>query len=351
MAYLKIHPIKTTVKKAIDYITNPDKTDEKMLVSSFACAPETADLEFDATRKLGIRNAHDGGNNLAWHFIQSFAPGEITDPSIAHEIGRKFSDQTLGGKYEYVISTHIDKDHCHNHIMFNATSYVNHKKYVTNKRNYYKLCRISNRICREYGLHVSMPTTKKSRSYKENIEYKRGNSWKAKLKYQVDRAIMKSVTYDEFLIRMQEAGYEIRQGKFLAFRAPEQKHFTNVKTLGYKYTEDYIFKRLAANRHKVNGPVIKSVEIRMFIEISSYVKAGNRVGFERWAKLNNLKEAAKTFNYLSEHELLKYEDFQGRVKTVEKEIRETEKMMVDGSVCGSVGTTDTVGVDFGNRSL
>ena len=146
MAYLKIFPVKVTDKKALDYITNPDKTDEKLLVSSFGCSPETADLEFSMTREMAKKNGMDKGNNLAFHLIQSFKPGEV-DAETAHRLGQQFADEVLKGKYEYVISTHVDKNHIHNHILFNAASFVDHHKYVSNKRSYHKLCRVSNRIC------------------------------------------------------------------------------------------------------------------------------------------------------------------------------------------------------------
>ena len=119
MAYLKIFPIKVTDKKALDYITNPDKTDEKLLVSSFGCSPETADLEFSMTREMAKKNGMDKGDNLAFHLIQSFKPGEV-DAETAHRLGQQFANEVLKGKYEYVISTHVDKNHIHNHIIFNA---------------------------------------------------------------------------------------------------------------------------------------------------------------------------------------------------------------------------------------
>lgn len=128
MAYIKIFPIKVTDKKALDYIMNPDKTEEKLLISSFACSPESADLEFAFTREEGKKNVMDKGNNLAFHLIQSFKPGEV-DAETAHKLGKEFSDEVLKGKYEYVISTHVDQDHIHNHIIFNATSFVDHHKY------------------------------------------------------------------------------------------------------------------------------------------------------------------------------------------------------------------------------
>ncbi|PWM72354.1 MAG: hypothetical protein DBX45_09075 [Oscillospiraceae bacterium] len=121
MAITKIHPIKSTLKKAIDYIADPAKTDDKLLVSSFGCAVETADLEFEKTRLLAMQK----GNNLAHHLIQAFEPGEVSYAQ-AHEIGRQLADEILGGKYEYVIATHINKEHCHNHIIFCAVDFAEH---------------------------------------------------------------------------------------------------------------------------------------------------------------------------------------------------------------------------------
>ena len=324
MAYLKIFPIKVTDKKALDYITNPDKTDEKLLVSSFGCSPETADLEFSITREMTKKNGMDKGDNLAFHLIQSFKPGEV-DAETAHRLGQQFANEVLKGKYEYVISTHVDKNHIHNHIIFNAASFVDHHKYVSNKRSYHKICRISNRICHENGLVTSMPTGEKGKSYKENLEYHRGTSWKAKLRVSIDKAIWSSINYEEFLQKMQLAGYEIRQGKNLSFRAPEQKNFTYMKSLGSYYTEENVRLRLEKNCYKTKTPKHLSREARLYINISTYVTTGNREGFERWAKLNNLKEAARTFNYLSENNLLNYENFQQHVADIDNSIIATEQ--------------------------
>ena len=324
MAYLKIFPVKVTDKKALDYITNPDKTDEKLLVSSFGCSPETADLEFSMTREMAKKNGMDKGDNLAFHLIQSFKPGEV-DAETAHRLGQQFADEVLKEKYEYVISTHVDKNHIHNHIIFNAASFVDHHKYVSNKRSYHKLCRISNRICHENGLATSMPTGEKGKSYKENMEYHRGTSWKAKLRVAVDKAIWTSINYEEFLQKMQLAGYEVRQGKHLSFRAPEQKNFTYMKSLGSYYSEENVRIRLAKNRSKAKVPKHLSIEARLYINISTYVTTGNREGFERWAKLNNLKEAARTFNYLSENNLLNYEDFQQHVSDVDASVKAADQ--------------------------
>ena len=195
MAYLKIFPIKVTDKKALDYITNPDKTDEKLLVSSFGCSPETADLEFSMTREMAKKNGMDKGDNLAFHLIQSFKPGEV-DAETAHRLGQQFADEVLKGKYEYVI-THVDKNHIHNHIIFNAASLLIITSMFPISGATIKSA-ISNRICHENGLATSMPTGEKGKSYKENMEYHRGTSWKAKLRVAVDKAIWTSINYEEF---------------------------------------------------------------------------------------------------------------------------------------------------------
>lgn len=331
MAYIKIFPIKVTDKKAIDYITNPSKTDEKLLVSSFGCTPETADIEFSFTRELAKKNVMDKGNNLAFHLIQSFKPGEI-DSQAAHTLGIEFANEILKGKYEYVISTHVDRDHIHNHLIFNATSFVDQHKYISNKKSYHRICKISNRICHENGLAESFPTENKGKSYKENMEFHRGTSWKGKLKATIDKAIWSSISYEEFLQKMQLCGYEIRQGKYLAFRAPGQINFTNMKTLGSYYTEDMVLSRLEKNRFQTQKPRFSSPEIHCFVTISNYITTGNYKGYEKWAKLNNLKEAAKTFNYLSEHNLLNYdnfkhhsEDIQENLSSIDSKIEKLEK--------------------------
>lgn len=152
MAVTKTHPIKSTLKAAIDYICNPGKTDGKLLVSSFGCSAETADIEFAWTR----RHAIDKGTNLGRHLIQAFEPGEVT-PEEAHRIGMELAREVLGGKYEFVLTTHIDKDHIHNHLIFNAVSFQDHKHYHSNKRSYHFIRRTSDRICKEHGLSVIVP--------------------------------------------------------------------------------------------------------------------------------------------------------------------------------------------------
>ena len=168
------------------------------------------------------------------------------------------------------------------------------------------------------------------------MEYHRGTSWKAKLRVSIDKAIWSSINYEEFLQKMQLAGYEIRQGKNLSFWAPEQKNFTYMKSLGSYYPEENVRARLEKNRYKTKAPKHLSREARLYINISTYVTTGNREGFERWAKLNNLKEAARTFNYLSENNLLNYENFQQHICDVENSVKAADQRIEE--ISAELGT-------------
>ena len=219
MAVTKIKPIKSTLSKALDYIENPDKTDGKMLVSSFGCSYETADIEFEYTLSQALQK----GNNLAFHLIQSFEPGEV-DYQKAHEIGKQLADAVTKGQHEYVLTTHIDKGHVHNHIIFCAVNFVDHHKYNSNKRSYYGIRNMSDKLCRENGLSVVVPGKgSKGKSYAEYQAEKTGTSWKGKLKTTVDALIPQVSSFEELLTRLQAAGYEIKPGKYVSCRAPGQE--------------------------------------------------------------------------------------------------------------------------------
>jgi hypothetical protein len=246
MAVTKIKPIKSTLSKALDYIQNPDKTDGKMLVSSFGCSYETADIEFGFT----LAQAIEKGNNLAHHLIQSFEPGEV-DYEKAHAIGKQLADAVTKGQHEYVLTTHIDKGHIHNHIIFCAVNFVDYHKYNSNKRSYYGIRNMSDKLCRENGLSVVVPGKgSKGKSYAEYQAEKVGTSWKGKLKIAVDTLIPQVASFEELLQRLQAAGYEIKPGKYISCRAPGQERFTRLKTLGADYTEEAIKERIEGKRTK-----------------------------------------------------------------------------------------------------
>lgn len=310
MAVTKIKAIRSTVDSAIVYIINPAKTDEKLLVSSFGCSVETAAKEFEWTREIAKQQGMPDTKILARHVIQSFDVGEVS-PELAHEIGKKFADEMLGGKYEYVLATHVDKDHIHNHIIFNAVSFVDHHAYKSYKKIYYDMRNISDKICAENGLSVIPPTLGKGMDYKEYSEAKQGTCWKQKLRLAIDKNVVLAKDFDDFLRLMQESGYEIKSGKFISFRAEGQERFTRAKTIGDNYTEERIRERISGKRGRILPTERKGISL--IIDIQNSIKAQQSKGFEHWAKVNNLKQAAKTLNYLTENNLLQYSDLEGKV--------------------------------------
>lgn len=313
MAYTKIHPIKCTVDKAISYITNPEKTDEKLLVSSFACSEETAFLEFETTR-----NKHKySGKNLAYHCIQSFSPNEVT-PEQAHQIGIQTADELLKGKYEYVISTHTDRGHIHNHIIICGINFENGLSFGTehdrkNNPAWKQLRKISDDICLENKLSViSLPEKGYGKCYYEWLQDQRNNSYKSKLKHAIDNCILTADSYDDFLKKMQnDMRYEYKiRGNSLSFRAEEQERFTRCgkKNFGWYYEPEQIKKRIERQIKKRSAKLIKDTG---FFQIHDE----NAVGLNRWAALKNVQEASRLLNILSDYGI-------GSVEQIEEKILE-----------------------------
>ena len=349
MAVTKTHPIKSTLKAAIDYILNPEKTDGKLLASSFGCGLETADIEFAWTREA----AGDRGTHLGRHLIQSFAVGETT-PEEAHKIGMELAQAVLGGKYEFVLTTHVDKDHLHNHLIFNAVSFVDYKKYHSNKQSYHAIRRTSDRICKEHGLSVVVPGQDKGKSYAEYTAEKQGTSYKAKLKTAIDTLIPQVKDFDELLRRLQEMGYEIKQGKYISFRAAGQERFTRAKTLGAAYTEEAIKERIKGVYIAKSKPLREDKKIRLvvdiensikaqqsagYVDIENSIKAQQSAGYERWAKIHNLKQAAKSMNFLTENKIEYYSDLESKIADImtahdaaARAVKEVEQRMSDLSL-------------------
>ena len=334
MAVTKTHPIKSTLKAAIDYICNPEKTDGKLLVSAYGCAAETADIEFAWTR----RHAIDKGTNLGRHLIQAFQPGEVT-PEQTHEIGMQLAKEILSGKYEFVLTTHIDKDHVHNHLIFNSVSFVDHKHYHSNKRSYHFIRRTSDRLCKEHGLSVIIPGQDKGKSYIEHQAAQNGTSYKAKLKAAIDRLLPACSNLEELLRRLQREGYEVKRGKYISARAPDRERFTRLKTLGVDYTEEALAARIAGRSRPSHQPKPQNGKISLLIDIQNNIKAQQSAGFPHWAKLNNLKQAARTMNFLTEHGITSYGELESRLAglmeqrdTAHASIKDTERRMADLSL-------------------
>jgi len=300
MAITKIHPITTTLTKALNYIQNPKKTDGTLLVDGYGCVPETAYQQFMRTKeKVDKKDGY-----LAFHLIQSFSPGEV-DYETAHKIGIELADKVFKGRFQYVIATHIDRGNVHNHIIANSVSFKDFGKYNSSPNSYYFIRRTSDMLCKEYGLSVVAEPKDKGKSHYEHSLDKKGQSWKSLLRQNIDRCIIKARDWDEFLLLMQREKYEIKSGKYISFRAEGQEHFTRSKTLGADYTEEQIRNRIAGGKRI---EIESSQRVSLIIDIENAMKERqkNPEAYRQWATVQNIKTMANTLNFLTEHNLLDY---------------------------------------------
>ena len=301
MAITKIHPIKSTLNLAIDYIVNGDKTDEQILVSTHKCHQETAHTQFLRTRN----DAGTKGNVLARHLIQSFLPGETT-PEIAHQIGMELCKKILKNEYEFVLSTHIDKGHIHNHIIFNNVNMVTGRCYQSNKKSYHQIRYQSDKLCKENNLSVIdefYESYKKKyktngKSWYENEQAKRGTSWKSRLQFDIYRMIKQSKDWDDFLNKMADLGYQIKYGKHIAFKPKDKLRFIRSKTIGEDYTEKRLKERIA-EISSIKTPAVKK-RIGNVIDMNTNVKVKESKGYEYWATKHNLNTMAESVIFLRE---------------------------------------------------
>ena len=335
MAITKIHPIKSTPNLAIDYITNEAKTDEKILVTTNNCFPATAHTQFLKTRE----DNNVKGTVLARHLIQSFLPNETT-PEQAHQIGLDLCNKILKNEYEFVLTTHIDKGHIHNHIIFNNVNMVTGKCYQSNKKSYHKIRFQSDKLCKENNLIVideHYETYKKKyktngKSWYENEQFKKGSSWKSKLQFDIDRTIKQSKDWDDFLDKMTILGYEIKHGKHIAFKHRDKERFTRSKIIGIDYTEDKLKERIKENANQRNYSIKK--RIGNIIDIDDNEKVKSSKGYEYWATKHNLQVASnivilmreKGIRTLSELDNFiqssadKRQELQDKIKILDKDI-------------------------------
>ncbi len=335
MAITKIHPIKSTLNLAISYITNADKTDEEVLISTNKCHVSTAHTQF-----MKRREEHNIlGTVLARHLIQSFLPGETT-PKKAHQIGLELCKKILKDEYEFVLSTHIDKGHIHNHIIFNNVNMATGKCYQSNKRSYHQIRYQSDKLCKDNNLsvideHYEIYRKKykiSGKSWYENKQFKSGNSWKSRLQFDIDRTIKQSENWEEFLKKMADLGYEIKYGKHIAFKHKDKERFTRAKTIGEDYTEERMKERIA-NKDNQRSYTVKQ-RVGNIIDIANNEKVKESKGYEHWATKHNLKVAAdmvvfmrgqgfKSFAQLDEFikkSADKRQDIQDEIKAIDSKI-------------------------------
>ena len=317
MAITKIHPITTTLTKALNYIQNPKKTDGTLLVDGYGCVPETAYQQFMRTKeKVDKKDGY-----LAFHLIQSFSPGEV-DYETAHKIGIELADKVFKGRFQYVIATHIDRGNVHNHIIANSVSFKDFGKYNSSPNSYYFIRRTSDMLCKEYGLSVVAEPKDKGKSHYEHSLDKKGQSWKSLLRQNIDRCIIKARDWDEFLLLMQREKYEIKSGKYISFRAEGQERFTRSKTLGADYTEEQIRNRIAGGKRIENE---SSQRVSLIIDIENAMKERqkNPEAYRQWATVQNIKTMANTLNFLTEHNLLDYDKLSEKTEATRESYNST----------------------------
>ena len=323
MAYTRIHAIKSTVAKAVAYICNPDKTEQQLLVDSFGCTPETARHDFD----YALSRTKQSDKNQAYHLIQSFAKGEVSHEE-AHRIGIELADKLLEGKYSYVVATHTDKGHPHNHIIFCAADNIDHKKYNACKKSYYHIRQLSDELCKEHNLSIIIPSGRKGKKYVEWKAEQEGISWKKRLQQDIDECVKIAKSYEDFLHLIKEKGYKVAgekigdpHSKYIKFTAPGQERPVrgSFRNFGAGYTKEEIKDRIenpekwqnkeqtVQEPNTTEAPKQKSrIKIpkkdilartsasRTIIDTSGE-KFQNSPGLQHWASVKNLKTAAASY--------------------------------------------------------
>lgn len=369
---------KQSMEDRLDYDENPEKTREGKLVSSYMCSPETAAAEFEAAKAIyeaitGRSQSKDRDVTM-YRLMQSFKPGEVT-PEEANRIGYELAMEFTGGRHQFVVCTHEDRAHIHNHIEINSTNLECDGKFKNVKDSVKVLRRINDRICLAHGLSIPEPKREKALSQGEKGAVQNGRSFKERLRRTIDSRLPGCRDFEEFLARMREEGYEVKyRGKSLEFRTPGQERFTRSFRLGEEYTEEKLRERLAGqdraaygrqseagqhsadNRRAERGRRQKTEDraagsrtaeprnpdrkVNLLVDIQAKLRTGKGKGYERWAKVFNLKEASRTINFLTENGVTdygelaartdaagkKFDSLSARIKQLEGRMTETAQM-------------------------
>ena len=255
-----------SLQDALDYAANRDKTEQSCFESSYACTLETAFADMRQTKERW----HKSGGVQGYHLVQSFAAGEVS-PELAHQIAKELADRVLGGRYEYVIGTHLNTGHIHSHIVWNSVSCVDGKKYRSNYKSYVTEIRaVSDELCRKYKLSVidTENSNHVAKPYAEWLAEKNNQpTWRTAIRQDVDEAIQQSLTWRQFLGALEHKGYEVRMGrKYPVLRPPGKERFVRFKTLGKRYTPEAIQTRILYPRsyrpYVENQPTIQHGRLR-----------------------------------------------------------------------------------------
>ena len=306
------------LKDRTDYAKNDLKTENGEFVSSYGCNPDTVDLEFELTKNQYEINTGRGLKEkdvIAYQIRQSFKPGEIT-PEEANRIGYETAMRWTKGKHAFIVAIHVDKAHIHNHIVYNSTNMDATHKYQNFFLSSFALRRLSDLICLEHGMSV-IPE-KKPGQWQKRTTYPRKPSTRDNIRGVIDWIFenKKPKDMDEFLRFLVEHGYEIKRGKYISLKAEGQKNYIRLRSLGNGYAEDDIVRRIAGelvvdtgvdkNSDDVPDSVVLSnskKKLDLVFDIQNIIAKQKGPGYERWAKVHNVKAISKTLLYLSEHGL------------------------------------------------
>ena len=318
----------------LDYDQKPEKTMDGALVFSYMCSPESAAQEFEISHRLYHqltgRSQPKAREVVMYRILQSFKPGEVT-PEQANRIGYELAMRFTGGKHQFVVATHTDKAHIHTHIEFNSVNLDCDGKFKNVKGSALVLRRLNDELCRENGLSVIEHPARNSKAHRERAAIKYGNSFKERLRQTIDRVLPASTDYEDFLARMRAEGYEVKETVHnVSFREPGRERFTRSFRLGDDYTLDALHDRCAHRRGRSTegkAPVQRrsGKKINLLIDIQAKLDAGKGVGYERWAKVFNLKEAAKTLNFLIDNDLTDYDELTARTQQAEADFNASSK--------------------------
>ncbi len=308
--------IASCLQDRTDYAKNPDKTNEGELLSAYACEPRTVQGEFMLSKKRyeEITGRTQKNNVIAYQIRQSFKPNEVT-AELANKIGYELGMRFTKGNHAFIVATHIDKAHIHNHIIFNSTSLDATKKFRDFLGSGKALAKVSDIICLENGLSIIENPKKSKAHYGKWLGDKKPLNHSDRLRDTIDNVLSKKPqSFDDFLRLMKEAGYEIKQGKHISFKNSEQKKFIRLRSLGDKYSEEYIKNMISDITVETPKNITRSIDL--LIDIDAKLSEGKNGGYAYWSKIENAKRKAKTINYLREHNLNSYEELE--IKTDER---------------------------------
>ena len=309
--------VAASLKDRTDYAQNPDKTAQGELVSSYACSPLTVDEEFMLTKRLYERSTGriQKSDVIAYQVRQSFKPGEVT-PEEANRIGYEFAERFLKGKYAFIVATHTDRAHIHNHILYNSTALDGTRKLKNFWLSSFAVQRLSDQICLEHQLSVI--EIKPYRERQKRIPYPPKESNRERLCGVIDTILMneKPADFEAFLSALEQQGYEIKRGKYTSVKGPRQKRFIRFKTLGEGYSEDEIKAVIAGETehrpHQKQPP--KEQPFQLLVDIQAKMAEGKGEGYKKWAAKHNLKEMSKTLLFLQEQKILSADELKERTE-------------------------------------